>query len=84
MTRQVEVVQHASEKRRANPQPGEPIRLGIDLPPTRPSAVPLWAGPVRVESEAWSKRSDSLDSLSGPAADMAWLLAEIVESWRRH
>jgi curved DNA-binding protein CbpA len=78
ITRQVEVVQHTSSKPRANTQPGEAIRLGFDLSPTRPSAVPLWAGPVRIE------RSYTSDSLSDPSADMAWLLSRILESWRRH
>jgi curved DNA-binding protein CbpA len=84
VTRQSEVVQQRSDKPRANPQPGVPITLGIDLPPTRPSAFPLWAGPVRVEPETWSKRSNSLDPVSGPSADMAWLLSQILESWRRY
>jgi curved DNA-binding protein CbpA len=83
VTRQADVVQQTSDKPRATP-PGEPIRLGVDLPPTRLSAVPLWAGPVRVEPETWSKRSNSSDSLSGPSADMAWLLSRILESYPRY
>jgi len=82
--RRAEVVQHTSDKPPANPRPREPITLGIDLPPTRPSAVPLWAGPVRVEPETWSKRSKSSDFLSGPSAEMTWLMTGILESWRRY
>jgi hypothetical protein len=84
VTRQSEVAQPTSDRPRANPQPGKPITLGIDLPPTRPSVVPLWAGPIRVESGSWSKDASPSDSRRGPFADMASLLSEILESWRRY
>jgi curved DNA-binding protein CbpA len=73
-----------SDKPCDHAQGSEPIMLGIDLPPTRPSAVPLWAGPVLVEPGSWSNDTNLPDSLKDSLADVASLLSEILNSWWRY
>jgi hypothetical protein len=64
-------------------QRGEPIVLGIEPPPIRASAVPLWAGPVRVEPGSWSMPTTSSASFEGPVTEITSLLSRILESWWR-
>ncbi len=83
VTRSVEARERLSDTPSDHAQRSEPIALGIDFSPMRPSAVPLWAGPVRVEPGPWSIQIDPWGSLDDPVADMASLLSEILESrWR--
>ena len=63
---------------------GQPITLGIDLPPTKAAAVPLWAGPVRVEAGSRPVHANFSDSNQVPLAEMASLLSRILESWWRY
>jgi curved DNA-binding protein CbpA len=59
----------------------EPDSQGIDLPPMRPTAVPLWAGPVHVEPGSWSMPTTPSHPLTDPVAEIASLLSDFLESW---
>jgi curved DNA-binding protein CbpA len=83
-TRPVERGVRPSDEPRDHAPSSEPIRLGIDLPPTRSSAVPLWAGPVRVDPGISSMHTNGSDPLDGPFVEMASLLSRILESWWRY
>jgi curved DNA-binding protein CbpA len=61
--------------------PSESVSQGIDFPPMRPTAVPLWAGPVRVEPGSWSMRTTPSGPFTDPVAEMASLLSDFLESW---
>jgi len=81
VTRPAVLGERPSDKPREHSIRSEPVALGIDLPPMRPTAVPLWAGPVRVEPGSWSMPTTPSDSLTDPVAEMASLLSDILESW---
>ncbi len=81
LTRLTNTAERPSDKTRDPARRRGPITLGIDLPPMRSSAVPLWAGPVRVEPA--SKPTTPPYSLDRPFSEIASLLSEIVELWWR-
>jgi len=84
VSRPADVGGHSSAAASHQAQRSEPIVLGIDLPPVKPSAVSLWAGPVLVNPGTSSMPTSFSDSLDGHVAEMASLLSRILESWWRY